>query len=121
MSMQQIEIERTTGRMEQGNRNSNNGNKGVTIMSTITRAAHGTRFGIGMTAVMAAAVAAFLSISAWPVNSPTTLEAPATEGSRFSPLPAGLTDYQGLQTVAPAQPNFSPLPTGLTDYQGLGN
>lgn len=118
MSMQQIEIERTTGRMEQDNRNSSTGNKGVTIMSTITRTAHGTQFGIGMIAVMAAAVVAFLSISAWPVNSPTTLEAPATESRRFSPLPAGLTDYQGLQTER-ARPNFSALPQGLTDYQNV--
>jgi len=67
-------------------------------------------------AVVALAVAAFLSLSAWPLSSPTAVEAPAPEGSRFSPLPAGLTDYQGLQTER-ARPNVSALPPALTDHQ----
>ena len=120
MSMQQIEIAQNDRQTVQGQvtRHGSIGNKGVTIMSTITRTAHGTRFGVGMMAAIAVALAAFLSISLWPLNSPTVLEAPATERGSFSPLPAGLTDYQGLQT-APARPSFSALPQGLTDYQGL--
>ena len=140
MSMQQMEIAQNDRQTVQGHvtRHGSIGNKGVTIMSTITRTAHGTRFGTGIMAAMAMAITLVLGISAWPFSSST---APATERGSFSPLPAGLTDYQSLQTERGAmnvstlphtltdhqlrqaavaeRPTFSPLPTGLTDYQGL--